>query len=482
MTSLSVLSNRWIAGCLLALLCCTGCATQYRLPNLRGLYGKSAKLHDVDRHPVIVIPGILGSKLKDAQTGQVVWGAFAGGYANPKRAQGARLFALPMREGAKLRDLKDGVVPNGALEKLKLKFLGMPIELSAYVHLIGALGAGGYRDQPLGESGAIDYGEDHFTCFQFAYDWRRDTVENAQRLHAFILGRQAYVQAELERRFGKMDRQVKFDIVAHSMGGLLTRYYLRYGAAELPEDGSVPPVTWAGTEHVRRVILVGTPNAGSVKTVDNLVEGIKFGPFLPKYEAALLGTFPSIYQLLPRAQHHVLVDAADSSRALDPLDPELWEQMQWGLADPKQDRVLKTLLPDVADPAVRRRIAIDHQRKSLLRARQLAQALDQPAPLPKELSLHLFAGDAIPTDAVLAVDSEDGSLQVHQTEPGDGTVTRSSALMDERSEENWSRELISPIDWTNVTFLFTGHRGMTSDPAFIDNILFFLLEKPTEKS
>lgn len=31
--------------------------------------------------------------------------------------------------------------------------------------------------------GSTDYGDGHFTCFQFDYDWRRDNVEDAKRLN-----------------------------------------------------------------------------------------------------------------------------------------------------------------------------------------------------------------------------------------------------------------------------------------------------------
>ncbi len=61
---------------------------------------------------------------------------------------------------------------------------------------------------------------------------------------------------------------------------------------------------------------------------------------------------------------------------------------------------------------------------------------------------------------------------------GDGTVLRSSALMDERLGGTWSPTLISPITWRQVLFLFTEHLAMTKDPAFTDNLLFLLLEQP----
>jgi len=62
--------------------------------------------------------------------------------------------------------------------------------------------------------------------------------------------------------------------------------------------------------------------------------------------------------------------------------------------------------------------------------------------------------------------------------PGDGTVTRSSALMDERIGGEWKPYLVSPVKWTNVMFFFSDHIGITKDPAFTDNILYLLLEEP----
>ncbi|MGB0717444.1 MAG: esterase/lipase family protein, partial [Phycisphaerae bacterium] len=81
------------------------------------------------------------------------------------------------------------------------------------------------------------YGNEHFTCFQFDYDWRRNNVENARRLHEFILDKKAYIQDELKKRYDIENADFKFDLVAHSMGGLIARYYIRYGPAALPVNG-----------------------------------------------------------------------------------------------------------------------------------------------------------------------------------------------------------------------------------------------------
>ena len=159
-----------------------GCTKQYKPPNLGELYSRSAQEFHKYGNPVIVIPGILGSTLKEKDTGRVVWGAFAGDYANPETPEGARLIALPLDKNQK----HDNVVADGALERVKVSLLGLPIQLNAYINILSTLGAGGFRDDSFGLED-VNYGSEHFTCFQFAYDWRLDNAENAGRLHAFIL-------------------------------------------------------------------------------------------------------------------------------------------------------------------------------------------------------------------------------------------------------------------------------------------------------
>lgn len=468
-----------------ALLVSPGCRNQVLVPDLGGLYNDAARQHDADRNPVIVVPGLLGSRLVQAGTGRVVWGAFAGDYADPRQPDGARLFALPMRMRAPLNELVDDVQPDGALESIQVKVFGLSLMQRAYVHILATLGAGGFRDESLGLSGSIDYGNEHFTCFQFAYDWRRDIPENARLLGAFVEQKKAYVEAELLARYG-IERDVRFDIVAHSLGGLLLRYWLRYGDAEPEQAWLADEVSWAGAQHIERAVLIGTPSSGSITSFENLVRGVHFSRFLPAYSSALTGTLPVAYQLLPRERHYpLLVDADGDGEPETPLPglsyPELWQRHGWGLADPDIGDQLAVLLPEVDDPAERRAIALDHQAKCLARAALVHAALDRPADPPPGLSLHLIAGDAVMTTRRYGV-LPDGDTRPVEYAPGDGTVLRSSALADERAARLGDNPLMphteTPIGWSQVLFLFQDHLGLTRDPVFIDNLLYLLLEAP----
>lgn len=451
-----------------------GCSSSRKTPEFGGLYNRAAMYHGPVRNPVVVIPGLLGSKLENPKTGEIGWGASTGNYADPETPAGARTAALPMSLDTPLAQLVDDLQPAGALDRVKLKLVGVPLTVSAYAGILGTLGVGGYRDSTINASG-LDYGKQHFTCFQFDYDWRRDNVEAARRLHHFPMEKRAYIQAERRER-GESADNVKFDIVAHSMGGLVARYYLMYGDTDLPADGSVPPVTWAGRELVDRVILVGTPNAGAPQSLEQLINGFQIAPTLPKYSAAILGTMPAAYELLPRPRHKLVVAENDRSQAIDFYDPKVWEHYGWGLAAPNADGMLRALLPDVDGADARHRIALDHLEKCLARAKQFHQAMDAKSDQPADVALYLVAGDAVRTASTLAVNTETGRPRFVDAAAGDGIVLRSSALLDERVGGEWAPTLVSPILYRQVTFLFVNHLDLTRDEAFIDNVLFVLLE------
>jgi hypothetical protein len=200
--------------------------------------------------------------------------------------------------------------------------------------------------------------------------------------------------------------------------------------------------------------LVGTPSAGSVDSFRQLVEGKSFGPlWLPFAPPTVLGSMPSIYQLLPRVRHRPVVD--EDGETIDHLDAGVWIDRRLGLADPDQLDEIGWLVGDKT-PAEKKAIAHDHLRKCLALAKQFHQAIDLPATRPTGLDIHLFVGDAEETAMRVTLDA-DGNVETSAEAPGDGTVLRSSALMDERVGKTFGNQkppLQSPIDFSSVFFLF----------------------------
>ena len=166
---------------------------------------------------------------------------------------------------------------------------------------------------------------DRDTFYVFPYDWRRDNVENARLLLTRI--------ENLKRKLGK--RNLRFNIIAHSMGGLIARYAAMYGKSDIPA-GALKP-NWSGARDLNKIFLLGTPNEGSVSAVDGLLNGFSYVggglnlPFVQNISRFDLFTIPAIYQLLP---HDGTLKAYDENLkpiSLDIYDPVTWETYNWGI-------------------------------------------------------------------------------------------------------------------------------------------------------
>ena len=262
------------------------------------------------KNPIIIIPGLTGSDLVNRKTGEAVW-------FNNHRAKDDDL-RLPMSPNISTNH--DNLVAKDIIRAVKfLKFLP---ETEIYERLIDALQTrGGYREASWSTSARKD-AEDTF--YVFPYDWRQDNVESARLLIRRI--------ETLKRRLGKPD--LKFNIIAHSMGGLVARYAAMYGNAEL---SATPKPTWAGGRHFSKIFLLGTPNEGSIESLSSLLHGFSYVggalnlPFIQDITRFDVFTVPSAYQLLPPPGAFVAYDESFNRIEIDIFDPANWEKYDWAI-------------------------------------------------------------------------------------------------------------------------------------------------------
>src|SRR5215475_13394617 len=149
----------------------TGCRAPTFQPNLPRIYAPpAARL--VGKPPVIFIPGMLGSRLVNRRTGEVVW---------PDLLVDGDEIALPISSPVLTQNI-DEVVATEILEEAKVSAL-IP-EISVYGPLLEALERyGGYKRASFDSPPP---GGDCDTLYLFPYDWRRDVVESARALGCMI--------------------------------------------------------------------------------------------------------------------------------------------------------------------------------------------------------------------------------------------------------------------------------------------------------
>jgi len=260
--------------------------------------------------PVIVIPGILGSELINTRTGEKVWPS-----AFRTSEEG-----LPMTPN--LAANRDDLVPGKIIETVRLARV-LP-EVYVYRDLLEALRHyAGYREGDWNNPGS-EGGQDTF--YVFAYDWRKDNVTNAMEL----------IQ-KIERLKDTLRQpNLKFNVIAHSMGGLIARYAAMYGAQDLPSDGSLPQLNWSGARHISKIVMIGVPNEGSADAFATLVEGYSITeglrrrvPLLNKLTAEDAVRTPAVFQLLPHEGSVTFLDENLDVVALDLYDPAVWKKYSW---------------------------------------------------------------------------------------------------------------------------------------------------------
>jgi pimeloyl-ACP methyl ester carboxylesterase len=302
----------------------------------------------------------------------------------------------------------------------------------------------------------------------FAYDWRRDLVESARALHE-------HLEALAEARG---DPNARFNLIGHSMGGLVARYYLRYGTAE-PGEG---PVTWAGARRIHRLVLVATPNGGSIPALNAVLNGERVGLSYTTMSASVTARMPSLYQLLPPKGAAALQDHRGDPLPDDLHDIATWERHGWG---PFRPRTLARRSDDAERPAPDKEAQRPFLEAMLGRARAFHTALARVPETRCTVRVIALGGDCLPTLARAVVPERRGvgprfePKLDHETdgmfEAGDGRVTRASVLAGHLPGADDAETGSGIPELTHAFFGSADHHGIYSEPTFQSVLLRTLL-------
>ncbi len=419
------------------------------------------------RNPVILIHGFIGSKLRNAHTHEGVWGGFRNAFMRGRTDD----LSLPI-ESTDLSQDRDDLVPYALVESVAgFKFYGSILKALQDV--------GGYRQGNINDPKPGD------SLFVYNYDWRRDNVESAAGLGRAI--------QRIKDRLHAPD--MRFDIVAHSMGGLVAQYYLGYGTEDVLARGGPYTATWAGAPNIGRMILIGAPLQGTMSAFRTLNTG-----FSRTMSPAVVFTMPAIYQLLPSDGRAHIIDPQGNPVAIDLYDAGDWVRNRWSVFHPRSDAA-RQLVPDTAarpaspgtDPAEA------HLRRflqaALDRARVFHEALATDALGDSPVPVHLFGSDCIPTlDRAVLKPTSSGPVILFDDEntpnrearqltrqmlvPGDGTVTAGSLLAIGAGEYGAADWVAGSRSFASTFFFCETHGFLPADHGFQDNLFYVLFHSP----
>jgi pimeloyl-ACP methyl ester carboxylesterase len=207
---------------------------------------------------VVLLPGITGSVLQ--KDGKDVWAVSPGAALRALVSLGHSIKDLELHDDS---NLDDGVTAPRVMPDIHL--------IPGLWKIDGYGKVSRYIQQTFGAKLGRNY-------FEFPYDWRRDNRVAARQLKE--------QSDEWLHRWRQEYPEAKLILVGHSMGGLVSRYFLEC------LDG------WRDT---RMLVTFGTPYRGSLNALEFIVHGMRkaLGPVTLMDLSSLLRSFTSVYQLLP---------------------------------------------------------------------------------------------------------------------------------------------------------------------------------------
>lgn len=217
---------------------------------------------------IIVLPGITGSVLqkdgKDvwAASGTAIWKGLTSNFASIKDIK------IAGEDDPDLDDLGDGIQATRLIDDVHI-VPGL-FKITGYTGLRSL-----FSKQFEVRKGSL-VNKEPANYFEFPYDWRRHNRVSARMLKYFVDER-----LKIWRDYTG-NKKAKIILIAHSMGGLVSRYFLE---------------VLGGWRDCRALFTFGTPFRGSINAVNMVANGYK-NALIDLTET--MRTFTAVYQLLPR--------------------------------------------------------------------------------------------------------------------------------------------------------------------------------------
>ncbi len=388
---------------------------------------------------IIFIPGNYGSALRKKRTGERIWLTVSEGL------WGSSTLALD----------QDGLEISGAMELIedgvlrKVRVVPLVYGVDVYGSLLEKL-----EDRFKGKAQIIP----------FSYDWRQDNFKAVTELGQLV-----------DKLLDSGTRSIS--ILAHSMGGLIATYYLRYGKQKPETTPELPSENWNGGQNLDRVILAGVPFRGAMSRFQHMQTGTKFGLNRTLLTAQAISSLPATYQLLPFFKNSKIL-----SKTLKPIpnvifDPHYWIQHGWGLMNAQEIR------PQALEN--RKNFTI----RELERADRFLQLINLPSRQAERMPTKLLhiCGKGRPTlaKAILLRDHEGkaGRLLFNENdlrksipelsvdlllEEGDGSLTLESTSLPQALKEKFQE-----VSFTETK---TGHSDILKDREVQQQVFAFLEE------
>jgi pimeloyl-ACP methyl ester carboxylesterase len=298
------------------------------------------------RNPIIFVPGIMGSALAAGES--KVYGDIGFGVHKAEKLKlpidvltREQELALAL-DSEVLEDIDLGVAFSIPVLSFGVTALGV---VKVYRPLLETFESMGMVVRHVTQLNELEHGprpDQPLRCsaFVFAYDWRLGNDINAARLDGFIKEATELVSASVIAEVSALrDRGLenealrleawaadfKFDVVAHSMGGLIANYCAAYGDHVLDGSGALPEPN--KESRIAKIVTFGTPFEGAPVAMANILAGHNA---IPTYEFDIeaAGSMPSGYQLMA---HGATAEETERSFGAELTNFAAWQKSGLGL-------------------------------------------------------------------------------------------------------------------------------------------------------